>query len=154
MDGITLLKQARVAVPLLPVLMMTGYGDIPTAFEAGKAGVAGFLEKPLVKKTLVCQVKTLLAESAGLNQQMGTSLTKSELTVLKLVIEGKSNMEIANLLHRSVRTVEVHRKRAREKLGVDNLIDLVKRAAIMGLIDLPTRQPSENAVQGSQKRQR
>ena len=55
--------------------------------------------------------------------------------ILRLVIEGKSSKEIANILHRSVRTVEVHRSRIMQKLGVNNLIDLVKRAVVMGIVD-------------------
>jgi DNA-binding NarL/FixJ family response regulator len=66
--------------------------------------------------------------------------------VLKLIVDGKSNKDIATLLHRSIRTVEVHRSRVMEKLDVENIIDLVKRAATMGLIDLPTGQtPDETA---------
>jgi DNA-binding NarL/FixJ family response regulator len=54
--------------------------------------------------------------------------------VLKLIISGKSNKEIAYLLHRSVRTIEVHRSHIMSKLDVDNVVDLAKRAAMMGLI--------------------
>jgi FixJ family two-component response regulator len=137
MDGVELLTKVRVIAPWLPVLIITGYGDIPTAVKAVKAGVANFIEKPLIKEDFVRQVKSLLAESARLNAHVGTPLTQGEARVLKLIIDGKSNKEIANLLHRSVRTVEVHRSRVMEKLDVENLIDLVKRAAIMGLVDLP-----------------
>ncbi|MHC4564825.1 MAG: LuxR C-terminal-related transcriptional regulator, partial [Planctomycetota bacterium] len=58
--------------------------------------------------------------------------------VLQLIVNGKSNKEIAELLHRSIRTIEVHRSRLMRKLGAENLIDLLKRAAAMGLIELPT----------------
>ena len=140
MDGVELLTKARTIAPWLPVLMITGYGDIPTAVKAVKAGVVDFIEKPLVKKSFVRQVKSLLQESVNLNAHVGTPLTRGETRVLKLIVEGGSNKDIANLLHRSVRTVEVHRSRVMEKLGVENIIDLVKRAATMGLIDLPTGQ--------------
>lgn len=146
MDGVELLTKARAMAPWLPVLMITGYGDIPTAVNAVKAGVVDFIEKPLVKKSFVRQVKSLLQEGASLNAHVGTPLTRGETRVLKLIVDGKSNKDIANLLHRSVRTVEVHRSRVMEKLGVENIIDLVKRAATMGLIDLPTGQiPDETA---------
>jgi two-component system response regulator TtrR len=64
-------------------------------------------------------------------------LTQSERRVLGLVIDGKSNKAIASMLNRSKRTVEVHRANAMRKLDVDNVIDLVKRTAEMGLVDLP-----------------
>ena len=146
MDGVELLTKARAIAPWLPVLMITGYGDIPTAVSAVKAGVVDFIEKPLIKKSFVRQVKSLLQESVNLNAHVGTPLTRGETRVLKLIVDGKSNKDIATLLHRSVRTVEVHRSRVMEKLDVENIIDLVKRAATMGLIDLPTGQtPDETA---------
>jgi len=64
-------------------------------------------------------------------------LTRTEMKVLHSILDGKSNKEIANLFHRSVRTIEVHRSHIMRKFGVDNLVDLVKRAAVMGLVDLP-----------------
>jgi DNA-binding NarL/FixJ family response regulator len=60
--------------------------------------------------------------------------------VLKLIIDGKSNKGIAYVMHRSVRTIEVHRGHLMSKLDVDNVVDLVKRAAMMGLIELPAKQ--------------
>ena len=153
MDGVELLAKARVIAPWLPVLMITGYGDIPTAVKAVQAGAVDFLEKPLVKKSFVRQVKTLLQESASLDARVGTPLTQGETKVLKLIVDGKSNNKIANLLHRSVRTVEVHRSRVMEKLGVENVIDLVKRAATMGLVDLPTGQTPDEAAQDSEEGQ-
>ena len=58
---------------------------------------------------------------------------------VRLVITGKSNKEIAYLLHRSLRTIEVHRSHLMRKLDVDNVVDLVKRAAMMGLVELPAK---------------
>ena len=68
------------------------------------------------------------------------TLTTTETEVLRLILDGKSNKEAAHLLHRSVRTIEDHRSHIMHKLGVDNVVDLVKRAAAMGLVDLPTDQ--------------
>jgi len=67
---------------------------------------------------------------------VGKPLTAVQMKILKMVINGKSNKEVAGLLDRSVRTVEVHRAHMMEKLGVSNLLDLVKRAATLGLVDL------------------
>ncbi len=143
MDGVELVTNARVIAPWLPVLMVTGYGDIPTAVKAVKAGVVDFIEKPLAKEEFLGRVKSLLAKSARDDESLGTPLTRRETRVMKLIIDGKSNKEIANLLHRSVRTVEVHRSRVMEKLGVTNLVDLIKRTAAMGLVDLASEQPQE-----------
>ena len=66
-------------------------------------------------------------------------MTESEMKVLKLIIDGKSNKEIAYVLHRSIRTIEVHRGHLMRKLGVDNVVDLVKRTAMMGLVELPAK---------------
>ena len=143
MDGVELLKNARVIAPWLPVLMITGYGDIPTAVKAVKAGAVDFIEKPLSKDDFVPRVKRLLEESERLDPRVGTPLTKAEARVLQLVVNGRSNKQIADLLHRSVRTVEVHRSRIMDKLGTENLIDLLKRAASMGLVDMRQREPEE-----------
>jgi len=71
---------------------------------------------------------------------LGRALTKTEMEVLCLILDGKSNKEAARLLHRSVRTIEDHRSHIMHKLGVNNVVDLVKRATAMGIIDLPTDQ--------------
>jgi len=73
----------------------------------------------------------------GANPRVAKLLTRTEMKVLHFILDGKSNKEIANELHRSVRTVEVHRSHIMRKLGVDNLVELVKQAAAMGLVDLP-----------------
>jgi len=135
MDGVELLKRARLAAPWIPVLILTGYGDIPTAVEAIKAGAVDFIEKPLDKQSLVRKVMSLLPEN-GNHQHTGKPLTRSEQKVLQLVLDGKSNREIASLLRRSQRTIEVHRAHMMRKLGASSLIDLIKRAAAMGLTDL------------------
>jgi DNA-binding NarL/FixJ family response regulator len=57
--------------------------------------------------------------------------------VLRLIISGKSNREIAQLLHRSIRTIEVHRNHIMHKLAAENVVDLVKRTTMMGLVELP-----------------
>lgn len=135
MDGVDLVRFVKRLTPWMPVLIVTGYGDIPTAVEAIKAGAVDFIEKPLDKKSFVRKVKSLLPEN-GNDKQLGEPLTQSEGMVLKLVLGGKSNKEIANLLNRSKRTIEVHRAHVMHKLGAENLVDLVKRVVAMGLADL------------------
>lgn len=140
MDGIELLTNVRRITPWVPVLVITGYGDVATAVRAIKAGAADFMEKPLDKGNLLRTVKLLLQENTRTTASVGKPLTAIQTKVLKLVIDGKSNRAIAELLGRSVRTIEVHRAHMMEKLGVSSLLDLVKRAVSLGLVDLPTNQ--------------
>lgn len=77
------------------------------------------------------------SQSAPIKSYMTKPLTRTELKVLHLILNGKSNKEIAALLHRSVRTIEVHRSHIMRKFEVDNVIDLFKRAAAIGLVELP-----------------
>ncbi|MEA3226922.1 MAG: response regulator [Planctomycetota bacterium] len=143
MDGIELLEHVQRHAPWVPVMVMTGYGDVPTAVRAIKAGAIDLIEKPLDKSELISRVKAILRENVFTDTCVGKPLTAIQTKVLKLVIDGKSNKEIAGLLDRSVRTIEVHRAHMMEKLGVNNLLDLVKRAVSLGLIDLTTQQEPE-----------
>jgi two-component system response regulator FixJ len=135
-DGIELLIDVQHRAPWIPVLIITGYGNIPTAVKAMKAGAADFIEKPLDKKNFMQKIKSILKKNISHHPDLGDLLTKREMEVLKLVIDGKSNKEISIILNRSIATVEVHRAHFMHKLGVHNIIDLLKRVADMGLIDL------------------
>ena len=149
MDGIELLIEAKRLAPWIPILVITGYGNIPMAVTAIKAGAVDFIEKPLDKKSFLWKIESILQQSTFDDSHIGEPLSKKELKVLKLVINGKSNREIAYLLHRSVRTIEVHRANLMRKLDVDNIVELFKRATTMGLVELPAKQdqgnPSQNA---------
>ncbi len=153
MDGMELLAKAKRLAPWMPILVITGYGDIPMAVTAIKAGAVDFIEKPLDKKSFLWKLKSILQQSTFDDSYRGKPLTESEMIVLKLVITGKSNKEIAYLLHRSVRTIEVHRSHLMRKLDVDNVIDLVKRVAMMGLVELSAKQKRDNANQDAEKHQ-
>jgi FixJ family two-component response regulator len=137
-DGLELLTEAKRIAPWLPVLLVTGYGSILMAVKAINMGAADYIEKPLDKQRLLSAVKALLKQNAQRRLLMDEGLTRAEIKVLRLILEGKSNREAANLLHRSVKTVETHRSHIMRKLDVDNVVDLVKRAVAMGLVDPPT----------------
>jgi len=131
-DGIELLKRSRVIAPWLPVMVITGYGDISTAIQAIKAGAIDFVEKPLDKISFLKKVRSIIQDNGNhSDERTGTPLTRSERRVLRFVLDGKSNKEIAALLSRSRRTIEVHRAHVMHKLGAADLIDLVKRTAGM-----------------------
>ncbi len=133
-DGIELLTEAKRIVPWLPVLVMTAYGDIPLAVKAVKTGAMDFIEKPLDPQTLVTIIELELKRQSLTDLLRGKPLTKTEKIILRLILQDKSNKEIAHILHRSVRTVEVHRSHIMSKLNVNSVVELVKRAAAMGLI--------------------
>ena len=147
MDGIEVLKEVKRLAPWVPVLVISGYGNIPTAVRAIKAGAVDFIEKPLDKVGLVRTVESMLSEIDSTDRSLGKPLTQAETTILQLVIDGKSSKEIARLLHRSRRTVEGHRSHLMHKLNAENLLDLVKRVVSMGLIDVKTKPELQRATE-------
>ncbi len=133
MDGMTLLHEVKKVRPQLPVLIITGYGDIPMAVEAVKAGAIDFIEKPLDEETFIPIVESALSISYGPDGQGDKALTPSELRILSLICDGHSNKQMAAILSRSVRTIENHRHRIMRKLNVDNAAELVRTALKMGI---------------------
>ena len=123
----------RGLLPLLPVIFLTGHGDVPTAVAAVKRGAFDFVEKPFSNNALVDRVELALRESARAllrrRAQQASSRALAELTerereVMRLVIEGRPNKLIADELAISVRTVEVHRARVFEKMNVKSAVEL------------------------------
>ena len=146
-DGIELLADVKRLAPWVPVMVITGYGDIPTAVKAIKNGAVDFIEKPLAKETFVRKIKSILQHGTPDDSRLGKPLTRAEASILKFIIEGKSNREMANSLNRSIRTVEVHRSHLMRKLGVDNVIDLIKLGAAMGLVSLESESLDETEAE-------
>ncbi len=134
-DGIELLLEVKKQSPWLPVLVVTGFGDVPMAVRALKGGAADFIEKPLDRDAFLKTVRSLLESQSGQDASINRSLTKTEKRVLLLILEGKNNREIASILHRSPRTIEVHRSHVMHKMGANNIVELLRRAAEMGLFD-------------------
>ena len=132
-DGIQLLTEAKRLAPWLPVLMMTSYGDVPLAVKAVKAGAFDFIEKPLDRIGFLKSIDIALAERMLPDHLKQNPLTRTEMIVLRHIMESKSNREIARTLHRSVRTIEVHRHNIMTKIGAQNVVDLVKKVSSMGL---------------------
>ncbi len=142
-DGIELLNAVKGQLPWLPVLVVTGYGDVPMAVRALKAGAVDFIEKPLDRDTFLATVKAVLAQHASQAALHNLSLTRAEMTVLYFLLDGKNNREIAAALHRSPRTVEVHRGHLMRKMGAGNVVELLRRATEMGLLDPHARQQGD-----------
>jgi two-component system response regulator DctR len=117
----------------LPVIFLTGHGDVPTAVAAFKRGAFDFVEKPFSNNALVDRVEQALQSSAqalAQRRQHGdvvhrlAELTERERDVMPLVVKGWPNKLIADELHISVRTVEVHRARIFEKMDVKSAVEL------------------------------
>jgi two-component system response regulator FixJ len=134
-DGLQLLCEARQQLPWLPVVVVTGYGDVPMAVRAMQAGAADFLEKPLDREALRGTIESLLGRRAPQSTLFDLALTKTEMRILRLILDGRNNRDIAGTLHRSPRTVEVHRGNLMRKLGASNIVELLRRAADAGLLD-------------------
>jgi two-component system, LuxR family, response regulator DctR len=118
---------------VLPVIFLTGHGDVPTAVAAVKRGAFDFVEKPFSNNALVDRIEQALAlsatELAARQARDAAALALAELTererdVMRLVIDGRPNKLIAEALQISVRTVEVHRARVFEKMGVRSAVEL------------------------------
>jgi PAS domain S-box-containing protein len=110
------------------------YADIilvPLTFS-GKKYLINFIVETSARK-----VKPALQQKTSLDSYASQPLTKTEIKVLKSIVKGMSNKEIAQLFHRSIRTIENHRAHIMKKLNVDSSVELVKRAVIMELVDLP-----------------
>ena len=133
MDGLTLLDKVRPLRPLLPILTITGHGDVQMAVKALKAGALDFIEKPLDEGVLLPAVQKALEQSTYTEDQTSKPLTNSETNILQLISEGKSNSEMARVLHRSIRTVERHRYQLMQKLGASSPAELTKIAIALGL---------------------
>jgi FixJ family two-component response regulator len=134
-DGLELLDDVKRAIPWLPVIVVTSYGDVPMAVEAVKAGAFDFIQKPLDPDTFLTKVGSALQQDALADILRGKPLTETETKVLRLILQGRSNKEIAHMLCRSVRTIEVHRNHIMHKLKVNNVVDLVKKAIDLGFGD-------------------
>jgi two-component system response regulator TtrR len=129
MDGIELLKKARRIAPLLPVLVITGFGDIPMAVKAMKAGATNFIEKnQLSRQNLLSTVKSLLKKDGWANPRLEKLFTKTEKIILRLILAGKTSREIAIIRNCALSTIEDHRNNIYRKAGVHNLAGLFKWA--------------------------
>lgn len=117
----------------LPVIFLSGHADVPTAVDAVKRGAFDFCEKPFSDNALVDRVEQALAQSAAVlarrraQRELQTrlqSLTERERDVMDLVVAGLPNKLVADRLQISVRTVEVHRSRVFDKMGVKSAVEL------------------------------
>jgi FixJ family two-component response regulator len=119
----------------MPIIFVTGHGDVPTAVEAMKQGAVEFIQKPFREQVLIDAIQKALQdnltdqkrlEKIQQTQAKLASLTHRETQILEAVVSGKANKVIAVDIHLSQRTVEIHRAHVMEKMEVKSLAELVK----------------------------
>ena len=141
MSGLELQEALNARGAHLPVVLITGHGDVAMAVRAMKAGASDFIEKPFNDQVLLDAVNRALARArdgqgagrAEVEARLET-LTPREREVLLLVAEGRPNKVVATRLGLSTRTVEVHRAKVMEKMQARSLAELVRMAILCGLM--------------------
>ncbi len=137
MSGIDLLRQLKELNIPVPVIVITGHGDIPLAVEAMKAGAADFLEKPFDGETMLASVRSALKQQHGEKKRRServeidnrlAALSSRERDVLDGLVTGQANKQIAFELGISPRTVEVYRANLMTKMQASSLSELVRMA--------------------------
>jgi FixJ family two-component response regulator len=135
MSGLELQERLKAAKALIPIIIITGHGDVPIAVRAMKGGAIEFLQKPFNDQLLLDTVQSALSTYAEIWDQEArrqecnrnlSSLTKREMDVLNLLRTGKPNKLIATALNISVRTVEGHRATIMAKTGAKSLGELIE----------------------------
>jgi FixJ family two-component response regulator len=144
LSGLDLQRRMADANNEIPIIFITGHGDIPTTVRAMKAGAVEFLTKPLVEGDVLESIRQAIArDRATRDQHAGTaalraqyvSLTPREQEVMAWVVTGLLNKQIAGELGISEETVKVHRGHAMRKMGADSLAELVRMAERLGIPD-------------------
>jgi FixJ family two-component response regulator len=127
----------------LPIVFLTGYGDVPTSVRAIKAGAEDFLTKPVSSEQLLRAVEQAIAHhevSRGVRRKLDAfrellaTLTPRERQVFERVVQGKINKQIAHQLGATERTIKAHRHRVMEKMKVQSLAELVSIAERLGIL--------------------
>ena len=148
-EGIMLLDQRMSGMELqaefpkrdiaLPIIFITGHGDVRMSVKAIKAGAIDFIEKPFNNEDLLASIREAFARADDSKKdrdlfaecrQCLSSLTPREREVMQHVVDGMSNRGVAELLDVSDRTIEVHRSRAMKKMAVESITDLVRKCAM------------------------
>jgi FixJ family two-component response regulator len=135
MSGLELYEKLNARHCTLPVIFITGHGDVPMAVSALKKGAVDFIEKPFGDKDMLRLIEQCLEldRNAREKNRQGAAaarrlaaLTEREVEVMDLIIAGKLNKQIADVLNISIKTVEVHRSRIMDKMEVRTVAELVQ----------------------------
>ena len=135
MSGLELQQHLNDRHSIMPIVFITGHGDVPMAVEAMQAGAVDFIQKPFRDQDLIDRINRALDKDREMRSELRerdeirrrmSQLTPREREVLELVTQGKANKVIAGDLNVSQRTVEIHRARVMEKMGANSLAYLVR----------------------------
>lgn len=145
MDGMELQKALNEKHSILPIIFVTGHGDVPMAVDAMKEGAVDFIQKPYREEALLEKIEAALAQDREQRQSLTekqeiirrvNSLTPREREIMDRMIAGQANKVIAIELEISQRTVEIHRSRVMHKMGTHSLAHLVRMVlSVKDLID-------------------
>ncbi len=133
MDGLQTQEELSRRKIKMPLIFLTGHGDVPMSVRAMKGGAYDFLQKPVSADTLIARVYGALREDSKIQTKQAetdaarerlSKLSSREDEVLSVLLAGKTNKEAARILNLSPRTVEIHRKNIFAKTGTKNLVDL------------------------------
>ena len=142
LNGLELQEAMARARCHLPIIFLTGRGDIPTSVRAMKAGAADFLTKPVDEEILLAAIERALAEDERRRAEQVrvdavrarlSTLTAREFEVMRHVIAGALNKQIGDALAIAEKTVKIHRGRVMEKTGVDSVAELVRLCELAGV---------------------
>ena len=146
LNGLDLQKRVAGERPDMPIIFITGYGDVPMTVQAMKAGAVEFLTKPFSDDTLLNAIRSAITRSSNMLGREAevqalrscyTSLTLREREVMSLVVSGLLNKQIGNELGISEITVKAHRGKLMRKMNAESLPHLVKMAAKLRLSIAP-----------------
>lgn len=145
MDGMELQKKLNEKHSILPIIFVTGHGDVPMAVDAMKEGAVDFIQKPYREEALLEKIEAALEQDLEQRKTLDEkqeiirrikSLTPREHEIMDRMIEGQANKVIAIELEISQRTVEIHRSRVMHKMGTHSLAHLVRMVlSVKNLID-------------------
>jgi FixJ family two-component response regulator len=150
MSGLDLQAELAARKVFIPILIITGYAEVPLAVRAMKAGAFDFIEKPFSDQTLLDRIRAAVTHDEATRRRRAARqdvesrlrlLTARERDVLHRVVTGKSNKVIAAELQLSTKTVEVHRAHVMEKLKADSLADLIRLSLLASEDDDPIARP-------------
>ena len=144
MSGLELHERLIASGNHLPVIFITGHGDVPMAVSALQRGACDFVQKPFSDRDLLDRIGRALSVDSQQSAQRqrnqailerASQVSGREYEVVRLVVEGKLNKQIADELNISMKTVEAHRARAMEKLGVKTMAELVRISLALDRLD-------------------
>jgi FixJ family two-component response regulator len=150
LNGLDLQEKLRSGAPPIPIIFITGHGDIPMSVRAMKAGAVDFLAKPFQDEDLLRAINEAIAhddaDQAERDERdavavLYRALTPREREVMALVVVGFPNKRIAAELGTSEKTIKVHRGRVMEKMQVQSVADLVRASQKLGLAVEPPSEP-------------